>query len=139
MPVWIYDAAGAPAVFIGHREDDCRAGCRGTRKGGVRVRHRQDHARRGAVQGRGAEVAIFRRFIAQPKFRARDGQPGPVTHSGAGRTKVDLEWILLGSRWCVAQRLSVFAFQFCPAGVEAFNLDLRRVECGMSLLKRFRR
>src|SRR6266849_4712571 len=73
MPKWISQTPQSPAVFLAYREN---LGCTSFQRpceDSIRIRDGQDHSYRAATERLGAEVAMLRRLVAQPKLRAING------------------------------------------------------------------
>jgi len=74
MPERINQAPKPPAMLFRYRGHFGRAGGQRLRKDSIRVCHSQDHSNRTATKRLGAEVAMLRRFVTQPKLRAGNGK-----------------------------------------------------------------
>src|SRR5262245_57616684 len=72
MAKWIDHATQAPAICILHRVDLARACRNRLREDRIGIRHGQDHPYCPTAKRIRAEVAVFRRFVAQPELRASD-------------------------------------------------------------------
>src|SRR2546423_2674646 len=75
MPERIDHATQSPAVFLSHREDLFRASFPRPKENSIRIFHSQDYSNRAAAERLRTEVAMLRRLITQPKFRAVHGKP----------------------------------------------------------------
>ena len=83
----INQTSQSPAVSFANGEDLGGPGLQGLREDSIRIGDGQDHSHRTATQRFGAEVAMLRRFVTQPKLRAVNGKPCHHAPAGAFQAK----------------------------------------------------